>query len=312
MNNSVHSAKDYFQVASGVWGRKIVFVNIYMIAVEANGWVLIDAGLKGSAQHIIDMAADLFGNNNPPKAIILTHGHFDHVGTLKDLLEYWTDVKVFAHLLEIPYLKGISSYPPADPMVGGGFMSLLSFMYPNKPIDLGNRIQPIQAYEQLPYLNNWSYIHTPGHSPGHISLLREQDRLIIAGDAFVTTKQESALSVVIQKKEISGPPKYFTTDWDAAAASVIKLKNLNPQIAATGHGKVMTGEELKKGLNKLVTHFERHFVPKYGRYVKEPAQADMDGVKYVPPKVINPALFSTGAFILASLLTFGIVKRLKS
>lgn len=312
MKNNLLSTTDYFQVAPGVWGKKIVFVNIYMVSVDADNWVLIDAGLKGSAYGIINMATALFGKNNPPKAIILTHGHFDHVGALKDLLEHWTEVKVYAHLLEMPYLTGISSYPPPDPMVGGGLMSLLSFVYPKNPIDLGKRVQPLQTYEQLPYLNNWSYVHTPGHSPGHISLFREQDRLLIAGDAFVTTKQESAFSVMTQKKELSGPPKYFTTDWDAAALSVIKLKKLNPSIAATGHGKVMSGQELKQSLSKLASNFERLAVPRYGRYVNEPALNDMDGVKYVPPKVINPILVASTTFILASLITFGIIKKLKN
>jgi glyoxylase-like metal-dependent hydrolase (beta-lactamase superfamily II) len=98
--------KDYFEVAPGVWGMKIVFVNIFMIAT-GNGkeWVLVDAGLKGSAGNIENMAADLFGPNNAPVAIVLTHGHFDHIGALKDLLQKW-NAPVYAHSLELPYLTG--------------------------------------------------------------------------------------------------------------------------------------------------------------------------------------------------------------
>jgi hypothetical protein len=40
---------------------------------------------------------------------------------------------------------------------------------------------------------------------------RESDSVLIAGDAFVTTKAESALSTLLQYKKLSGPPKYFTT-----------------------------------------------------------------------------------------------------
>lgn len=67
------------------------------------------------------------------------------------------------------------------------------------------------------------WIHTPGHTLGHISLFRDEDRALIVGDAFVTVKQESLYKVLIQKKEISGPPRYFTTDWLAAWDSVKKI-----------------------------------------------------------------------------------------
>src|SRR5436190_22099396 len=66
----------------------------------------------------------------PPRAILLTHGHFDHVGSLGALLRRWPDTPVYAHRLELPYLTGHSSYPPPDPTVGGGFMALASPLFP--------------------------------------------------------------------------------------------------------------------------------------------------------------------------------------
>ena len=72
-------------------------------------------------------------------------------------------------------------------------------------------------------LPGWRVIETPGHSPGHVSLFRESDGVLIAGDAFVTTKQESLLAVMTQRQELRGPPMYFTCDWDAARESVQKL-----------------------------------------------------------------------------------------
>ncbi len=302
--------KDYFQVTPDVWGMRIVFVNVFMIAGGDGQWVLIDAGLKGSAGRIKAMAAELFGENHPPAAIILTHGHFDHVGALKILLEEWTDVPVYAHSLELPYLTGLSSYPPPDPLTGGGLMSWISFVYPKKPINISSRIHALDKSGGLPVLTEWQYVHTPGHAPGHISLFRHRDGLLIGGDAFVTTQQESAFSVATQKKVISGPPKYFTNDWIAAASSVKALWKLHPKIAATGHGKPMRGEELTKGLNELVAHFDKVAVPAYGRYVKEPAKTNKKGVQYLPPEPVN-ILLITSLITLAGLLTYTVIRRSK-
>ncbi len=297
----------YFEVAPGVWGMKIVFVNIYMIASgdpESKKWVLVDAGLPHAANKIKAMAEDLFGAGTQPENIILTHGHFDHVGSLQDLLKIW-DVPVYAHSLELPYLTGLSAYPPADPFVGGGLMSLTSGLFPNKPLNLGDKVQ-IFPQEGTPGLPGWRIIFTPGHAPGHVSLFRESDHVLIAGDAFVTTVQESAIAVITQKKIISGPPKYFTCDWKAAGISVRKLIGLHPQIIATGHGKPMFGKEFKQALQKLGRNFAEEAVPAHGRYVKEPARTDIEGVKFVPPTVNNPKI--TGALIgAAALIAFAVV-----
>lgn len=306
------SGLEYYKVSPGVWGMKIIFVNIYIVASgenQGNNWVLIDAGLKGSGEKIKRMAEHIFGKDTQPSAIILTHGHFDHVGALEELLEIWADAPVYAHYLELPYLKGVSSYPPPDPMVGGGLMSLMSWAFPKSPKDFGNRVQRLIAKGDVPELPEWEFIHTPGHSPGQISLFRENDRTLIAADAFVTTKQESAFSVLTQKHILSGPPKYFTIDWIAAKESVKKLLDLKPYAAATGHGYPMYGEELTTALTNLVENFEKEAVPTYGRYVKEPARANKNGVQYIPKRVNNPQLLVTAA-LFGAIAAFAIVWRL--
>lgn len=288
------TGKSYFEVAPGVWGMKIIFVNIYMIASgdpDSKEWVLVDAGLPHSSHKIKAMAEDIFGEGTKPENIILTHGHFDHIGSLQDILKFW-NVPVFAHHLELPYLTGKSAYPPADPFVGGGLMSLTSWMFPNKPINLGNQVQEFPE-EGVPGLPHWRIIHTPGHAPGHISLFRKSDHVLIAGDAFVTTVQELAFAVITQKKVISGPPKYFTCDWKAAGISVRKLIGLHPQIVATGHGKPMIASEFKKALQNLGKNFNEEAVPAHGRYVQEAAKTDEEGVQFIPPAKDNPVLLGT-------------------
>jgi hypothetical protein len=80
-------------------------------------------------------------------------------------------------------------------------------------------------------------------------------------------KQESLFNVLTQELEISGRPRYLTTDWDAAKESVIKLEALKPALAITGHGQPLSCNKLSKGLKKLVKEFDQNAIPDYGRYI---------------------------------------------
>jgi glyoxylase-like metal-dependent hydrolase (beta-lactamase superfamily II) len=307
MKSTAVMPQNLFTVAPGVWGRKDVFVNYFVIQdLNSETWILVDAGLKWSAPGIKEMAEYLFDKESKPTAIILTHGHFDHVGSVEKLADEW-DVPVYAHHLEIPYLTGQSDYPPPDPTVGGGLMATMSFIYPKRPINIWRHIKVLPADGKIPSMPEWKYIHTPGHSPGHISLFRETDSVLIAGDAFVTTRQESAMSVMMQTKVISGPPKYFTYDWHASENSVKTLAALHPKTAATGHGKPMRGAELRNELQQLVEHFTEKAVPTQGRYISSPAITTANGVVYVPPQKRNPNAIAWEIFGLTTLFVLGLV-----
>ena len=288
-------------VANGLACRRLSIVNVVFLvdtASETGSWVLVDAGLGGSARKIKEVANNLFGDL-PPTAIVLTHGHFDHVGSLAELAEYW-DVPVYAHPLELPYLTGQSSYPPPDPAVGGGAMSALSRFFPRGPIDLGERVKPLPLDGSIPNLSEWQWVHSPGHTPGHVALFRESDRVLIAGDAFVTAKQESALSLLRLPASVYRPPAYYTTDWPAAFRSVNELARLEPQVAVTGHGLPIQGESLRRGLEKLGGYW-KGFVPSRGRYVHTPALASEIGVDYVPPRVTDVKLIAYTAVGIAAI-----------
>jgi glyoxylase-like metal-dependent hydrolase (beta-lactamase superfamily II) len=75
----------------GVAALRTLIVNVAALST-ADGWVLIDAGLAGYAGAIIRWARDTV-SASPPSAIVLTHGHFDHVGAIDGLLREW-DVPV--------------------------------------------------------------------------------------------------------------------------------------------------------------------------------------------------------------------------
>lgn len=284
-----------YSVAPDITGFKIVFVNVYMIGEPGFGkpWVLVDAGLPGSAKRIKKEAESLFGKGTRPEAIILTHGHFDHVGALPELLKEW-NVPVYAHPLEMPYLTGQSQYPPPDPAVGGGALAYMSWMFPIKPYNLGHNLQPFPA-DGIPGLPEWRVIHTPGHSPGHVSFFRASDRSLLAGDAFISVNQNSAFAVMTQKEELNAPPSYFTIDWQAAKNSVKDLAALKPSAIGTGHGLPLHGKVWQKRFERFSQNFD-NYIPENGRYVKQPAHTDEKGIIDMPePKSYNRARFIAGA-----------------
>jgi len=305
---------DWFTVAPGIWGMRDAFVNVYFIhnAVEKK-WVLIDTGLKRTASKIRELAEYLFWPDSKPAAIILTHGHFDHVGSASELAYEW-DVPVFAHLMELPYLSGLSAYPPADPWAGGGLMSVVSPAFPAGPFNISEHLQLLPEDGSLPFLPDWRYIHTPGHSPGHISLFRKRDRVLLAGDAFVTTRQESVWSVMMQTRKLAGPPRYFTSDWKAAWRSVASLAKLEPEIVASGHGHPLKGEQMRKMLHNLADNFEELAIPLNGRYTREPAITDEGGVRYIPRKVnrVKPVAVAVVGLAIVGLTAWLVYKSRKT
>ena len=242
-------------------------VNLVFVGDSSAGeYVLVDAGMPHASEDIISEAEERFGKNSRPQAIILTHGHFDHVGSIIELVDHWK-VPVYAHELEIPYLTGQKSYPEPDPSVEGGMVAKISQLFPNEPINLGDHLKKLPSDGTVPHLPDFRWIHTPGHTPGHVSFFREKDRALLAGDAFVTVKQDVLYKVITQELEISGPPRYFTPDWKSARESVMKIEQLKPELAITGHGLPMSGDLLSESLARLVRDFDTIALPRYGKYV---------------------------------------------
>jgi glyoxylase-like metal-dependent hydrolase (beta-lactamase superfamily II) len=242
-------------------------VNVIMIGKPDGDWILIDAGMPTSGKELLQAARNRFGTR-PPAYILLTHGHFDHVGGLIDLLETW-QVPVYAHPEEFPYLNGTLAYPEPDPSVEGGLLAKISSIYPHKPITVTPYLKPLPLDNTVPNFPEWKWIHTPGHSPGHISLFRESDRILLSGDAVVTVRQDSLYKVLFQIAEVNGPPRYLTTNWPAARQSVATLAALNPEVLVAGHGTAMRGEKMREQLIELAKEFDEKALPQHGRFVND-------------------------------------------
>src|SRR5687768_12809873 len=242
-----HEADRAFSdVDQGVGRMGIIFVNVYVLNAGGGRWFLVDTGLPGFAA-MIRAACEARFEGRPPEGIILTHAHFDHAGNVEQLANDW-NVPVWAHRLEMPYLTGQGDYPPTDPTPGGA-ICFLSRFFPTGGYDLRGKVDlrelpesiPIESSSPSPHaeggnpvpgLAGWRWIHTPGHTPGHISLFREFDRLLVAGDALATTDMDSWTSVLSRKRELARPPTPMTPDWRSAHESVDKLAALEPRLIA--------------------------------------------------------------------------------
>jgi glyoxylase-like metal-dependent hydrolase (beta-lactamase superfamily II) len=299
---SSRNARRSEYVAEDVAYLTIGFVNVYLIGAPGSPWVLVDTGLPRTAAYIIQAAAELYGT--PPECIILTHGHVDHAGSAEELSKLWR-IPVYAHRLEMPYLKGRSDYPPSDSSMGGA-IAHLARMLPTRGTNLGRRVRTLPDDGTVPELEGWRWIHTPGHTAGHISLFREADRVLIAGDALATTDLDRWSAVIAEAADLARPAAPFTTDWDAALESVRQLQALRPTVIAAGHGVPVYGPAVQPALRSLVTDFP---VPRRGRYIDRPAVTDASGVVEVPPPVFDPypVLFMSAA--IAGFATAMIMRR---
>jgi len=132
---------------------------------DSKDCLIIDPGLE--AEVLIDFLTEYELN---PVAVVLTHGHIDHIAGLAELRENYPDIKVYIHKLDAEMLTQPMTNLSA--MTGVGFTTAPadSFLEENKIIE--------EAGVTL------SVLHTPGHTPGGISLYSKNDRIVFAGDTL--------------------------------------------------------------------------------------------------------------------------------
>lgn len=242
-------------VADGVHqlptGRGRAASHVYLVR-SGQGWVLVDAGWPNAEQSIVAAAESLYGSGAEPAAIVLTHLHPDHSGSAPALARRW-DVPVYVHPAELPQAPGKLVDEYANPLDRWVLRPLLRVLPEGTmpTTDLTAVVRPLDPAAGVPGLPDWTCVHTPGHTPGHVALFRGSDGVLLTGDALLTTDLNSLRGLLSRATRVSGPPWIATWDWPAAGASVAVLAGLRPRVLASGHGRVMAGPSSARQLDEL-------------------------------------------------------------
>lgn len=183
------------QVPAGVLGPEPVTLEVRCFLVASgDGIVVVDVGVPGTADAIASALGNVGAVWSDVTDIVLTHAHFDHIGGLEDAMARAPQATVSAGQLDVP----------AIPTQGG---------------------RPVRALLEGDRVRDLEVLATPGHTPGHISLLHGSASAILIGDLVGSV--ERALSF--------GPPA-FTADAERNRASLSRVAGLGVDRLLFSHG----------------------------------------------------------------------------
>ena len=234
-------ASDVYAV---VIGRGALSTNVYLVR-SGSSWTLVDAGWSGSEERVIAAAESIFGPGARPASMVLTHLHPDHSGAAP-AVGGAVGQPAYMHPDELPLAAG---YRPEYAIPLDCWLVPLIRRLPRKiqekiaaGADLTAVVQAFDPQAGIPGLPGWAAIPSPGHTPGHLSLCRRWDGVLITGNAVVTVDLNSVVGVLTSRQGVFGPPRYTTWDWAAEQRSIAALAALQPRVLATGHGPVRVEE----------------------------------------------------------------------
>ena len=213
------------QVIPGVHQITLRCVNI-ILSVEEK-LTLIDTGFRGSASRIADYISRLGRSVEEVGLIIITHNHLDHVGGLPALRKM-TPVRVAVHRDDLSEDENGLPYP--------GYLRRLMkvpLVSPFRPLVYarpGDVDIQLTGGEVLPPLGGLEVIHTPGHTPGSISLFSAEKKLLIVGDMLNN-----------RHRDIIPPARLISSDFPQAIDSVKRLAQLDFDTLFCGHGRPIVG-----------------------------------------------------------------------
>jgi glyoxylase-like metal-dependent hydrolase (beta-lactamase superfamily II) len=225
------------EVVPTVWriptvGRSAV--NSYAVVEQDGSVTLIDCGLKSAPAKIVAGLEHMGKRVSDVNRIVLTHMHRDHAGGAAEMAAQ-TGAQVAAHADDAPYgTRGLAPELDQTHLLGRLFNRAPAKF---KPFEVGN---PLLNGQLLDVGGGLRVIHTPGHSPGHISLLHEPTKLLITGDAI--------FNVLGLRYSL----KTFCTDFRLSRQTAHLLGELDYDVAAFTHGP-----EIKESPREKIRAFLR-------------------------------------------------------
>jgi len=214
--------------------------NVYLLVSE-EGLTLVDSGLAGAADQIEAQLQEAGYATSELRAIVLTHAHGDHMGSVAELARR-SGAQVLAHQDEIPYIEQAKTMPGASPFQG--LMNWLGdrTILKRSPCKVDRSLQDGDVIEAL---GGMQVLHTPGHTPGSIALYQPERRILFCGDIFfnknpMTGKEGLQLSLPL-----------FTLNMAQVRESARRLAALPLEVVCFGHGEPIL-EEAEERLEALL------------------------------------------------------------
>lgn len=214
------------RLAEGVYRLESTgFVNAYLIVGDRD-LTLVDAGPE---RRFPDIVAELKANGysfNDVGRVVVTHAHADHAGGLYPLLEA-RPVKVFAHPAEAPVLARRERTAPLSAPLGGLLYAAFDRVLGRGPVD---STLPADSGTPVRGLPQWQVLHTPGHTPGSISLYEPVRQILLCGDALA-----------VSDGKVRAVPDWLHHDPALARKTVVMLGKMDVDILGCGHGEEVRG-----------------------------------------------------------------------
>ncbi|WP_239254317.1 MBL fold metallo-hydrolase [Listeria ilorinensis] len=196
-------------------------INAYLVP-EDDRLTLIDTGIRQSGKGIVK---EIKKTGAALTHIILTHGHNDHVGGLKEILTAFPDAEVAISKREAKIFKqkDLFAFEAQQPVKGH---------YPK----MGLAVKPDLLLKDGDMIGSLIVIETPGHTPGSISLYDERNGHLFAGDLLQTRGGLTICGVPNWRFPF---PKMGSWDLQTSIASVQKILSYQPTLLGTGHGPLL-------------------------------------------------------------------------